>query len=190
MRQHLFRMHEAVLRSAPIRPGDRVLYLGSHSAALSAVMADQLAKTGELVGIDFSAQTLQRGEKLLEQSERKNMIFFRLAQPGIPYPDDYFDLVIAFGAYERLPKIDQLLDELWRVVKPEGKVYWHDVSSGLEGFTDRLIQALVFGRKPSRAAQVMAVLKEKLGSYFTIEFSRRWTHTWGKQSCLLVGKKG
>lgn len=189
MRQHLFRMHEAVLRSAPIRPGDRILYVGSHSAALSAVMADRLASTGELVGVDFTFATLNRAERLLEQSERKNMLFLRLAQPAIPFADDYFDLVIAFGAFETLPHGDQVLAELYRVVRPEGKVYWHDVSTGLENFREKLVQFLCFGQRPTRAQRALANLRQKMAAFFAIEFSRRWTHTWGKQSCLLVGKK-
>jgi ubiquinone/menaquinone biosynthesis C-methylase UbiE len=182
-------MHEAVLRSAPIRPGDRILYVGCNSAAFSAGMADQLARSGELVAIDFSYATLQRAERILEQSEHKNMMFMRLTEPAIPFPDQYFDLVIAFGAYERFPMLDRVLDELCRVLKPEGKVYWHDVSTGLEGIRDRIVQALFLGRRPSRAQQALTAVKQKMSAYFTIEFHRRWTHTWGKQSCLLVGKK-
>ena len=189
MRHHLFRMHEAVLRSAPIRPGDRVLYVGTNSAGLSAVMADQLAKSGELVGIDFSFATLARAEKLLEQSELKNMLFFRLPDVAVPYPDDYFDLVIAFGTYDRFPKVDRVLDELHRVLRPDGRLYWHDVNTGLEGAWDKLVQALFFGRRPSRAQQALNQLKNRMSRHITIEFSRRWTHTWGKQSCLLVGRK-
>lgn len=193
MRHHLYRMHEAVLRSAPIRPGDRILYVGCNSAAFSAGMADQLARSGELVAIDFSHATLTRAERILERSELKNMMFMRLTEPAIPFPDDYFDLVIAFGAYERFEHLDRTLDELWRVIKPEGKVYWHDVSTGLEGFLDRLVQVvsplMFWGRRPSRAQAALTAVKNKMSAYFTIEFHRRWTHTWGKQSCLLVGKK-
>jgi ubiquinone/menaquinone biosynthesis C-methylase UbiE len=141
------------------------------------------------VGIDFSFSTLQRAEKLLEQSELKNMLFFRLPDVAIPYPDDYFDLVIAFGAYEKLPQVERVLDELHRVLRPDGKVYWHDVSTGLEGVWDKLVQSLFLGRRPSRAAAALAQLKARMGARFSIEFSRRWTHTWGKQSCLLVGRK-
>ena len=189
MRHHLLRMHEAVLRSAPIRPGDRILYVGTSSAGLSPAMADQLASSGELVGVDFTFSSVQRAERLLGQSAQKNMLFFRLPEVAIPYPDGYFDLVIAFGAYERLPRVDQVLGELHRVVRPDGKLYWHDVSTGLEGFWDKLVQTLFFGRRPSRAQQAMAHLKHKMGLFFLVEFSRRWTHTWGKQSCLLVGRK-
>lgn len=189
MRHHLYRMHEAVLRSAPIRPGDRILYLGSNNAAFSAGMADQLARSGELVAIDFASNTLLRAEKLIQQAEQKNMLFFKPAQIAIPYPDGYFDLVIAFGSYDRFPQVEPVLDEVRRVLKPEAKVYWHDVSTGLEGLRDRLVQLLFFGRRESRAQAALNEVRATMGSYFTIEFHRRWTHTWGKQSCLLVGRK-
>ena len=116
MRHHLYRMHEAVLRSAPIRPGDRILYLGCNSAAFSAGMADQLARSGELVAVDFSDATLKRAERILARSEMKNAMFFQLAEPGLPFPDQYFDLVIAFGNFERFPMIDRVLEELHRVL--------------------------------------------------------------------------
>ena len=193
MRHHLYRMHEAVLRSAPIRPGDRILYLGCNSAAFSAGMADQLARSGELVAVDFSDATLKRAERILARSEMKNAMFFQLAEPGLPFPDQYFDLVIAFGNFERFPMIDRVLEELHRVLKPEGKVYWHDVGSGLEGLIERAVSMLglsrVLGGRQSRAQRALTTVKAKMGTYFTIEFHRRWTHTWGKQSCLLVGKK-
>jgi hypothetical protein len=75
------------------------------------------------------------------------------------------------------------------VLRPDGKVYWHDISTGLEGAWDKLVQAVFFGRRPSRAQAALAQLKSRMGHHFSIEFSRRWTHTWGKQSCLLVGRK-
>lgn len=189
MRHHLFRMHEAVLRSAPIRPGDRILYLGSNSAALSAVMADQLARGAELVGVDFSFATLQRAEKLLGETQAKNMMFLRLPEPALPFPDGYFDLVIAFGAYDRLPEADRVIEELFRVLRVEGRLYWHDVTNGLETALDSVVRLLLLGRGETSAQASLGRLRRKMEGPFAIEFSRRWTHAWGKQSCLLVGRK-
>ena len=163
--------------------------MGKAGGQFIGYMADQLARSGELVAIDFSYATLQRAEKLMQRAEQKNMMFFRLNQVAIPYPDGYFDLVISFGSYERIPQVDQVLDELFRVLKPEGKVYWHDVSTGLESLRDRFVQLLFFGRRESRAQAALQEVRRKMSNYFTIEFHRRWTHTWGKQSCLLVGRK-
>ncbi|MEB3224162.1 MAG: class I SAM-dependent methyltransferase [Candidatus Sericytochromatia bacterium] len=189
MRHHLHRMHEAVLRSAPIRPGDRILYVGSCNPAFSPGMADQLARSGELVAIDFSAAALQRAERLMQQTSQKNMLFFQLEDVAVPYPNAYFDLVIAFGANEQFPDGDHVLDELGRVLKPEGRLYWHDVGVTAETWGEKLLRWLSLGRRPTRPARSISEIRRRMSRCFTIEFHRRWTHTWGKQSCLLVGRK-
>ena len=189
VRHHLYRKHEAVLRSAPIRPGDRLLDLESNSVAFTAGMADQLACSGELVAIDFASTSLVRAEKLFQQAEQKNTLYFKLVQVAIPYPDGYFVSVIAFGSYDRFPQVEPVLDEVWRVLKPKAKVYRHEVSTDLEGLRDRLAQLLFYGREDSRAQAALNWVPNKMSTYFTIEFHRRWTQAWGKQSCLLVGRK-
>ena len=189
MRHHLHRMHEAVLRSAPIRPGDRILYLGSCNPAFTSGMADQLARSGELVAIDFSMASLQRAERLMQQARQKNMLFFRLNQVAIPYPDAYFDLVIAFGSHDQFPDGDAVMEELGRVLKADGRLYWHDVGPTAESWGARLLRWLSFGRMSAPSVQALGEIRRRMSRSFTIEFHRRWTHTWGKQSCLLVGRK-
>jgi ubiquinone/menaquinone biosynthesis C-methylase UbiE len=152
-------------------------------------MADQLARSGELVAIDFSAVSLQRAERLLQQTASKNLLFFKLDEVAIPYPEAHFDLVIVFGANEQFPEGDHVLDELGRVLKPEGRLYWHDVGSTSEPLWERLLRWLCLGRRPARPTRSIAEIRRKMSRRFTIEFHRRWTHTWGKQSCLLVGRK-
>ncbi|MEB3196286.1 MAG: class I SAM-dependent methyltransferase [Candidatus Sericytochromatia bacterium] len=189
MRHHLHRMHEAVLRSAPIRPGDRILYVGCDRGAFTPAMADQLARSSELVAVDFSQVPLQRVERLMAQVQRKNFLFFRLSQPLIPFADEYFDLVIAYGSQHALPRPDLVLDELDRVLKPEGRLYWHDVDPTAHRPWTRLVNWLFFWRKRPASAQTLSDVRRRMSRYFTIEFYRRWTHTWGRQSCLLVGRK-
>ncbi|MEB3329048.1 MAG: class I SAM-dependent methyltransferase [Candidatus Sericytochromatia bacterium] len=190
MRHHLHRMHEAVLRSAPIRPGDKILYVGSCNPAFTPGLADQLARSGDLVAIDFSAASLPRAERLLQQASQKNMLFFKLDEVAIPYPEAHFDLVIVFGASEQFPDGDHVLDELGRVLKAEGRLYWHDVGRASVSWWERLVRLLSLGRWPARPSRSVAEIRRRMSRSFIIEFHRRWTHTWGKQSCLLVGRKG
>ena len=40
----------------------------------------------------------------------------------IPYPDNYFDKVVSFGALEHISNFKNVMEEIWRIVKPNGKV--------------------------------------------------------------------
>jgi ubiquinone/menaquinone biosynthesis C-methylase UbiE len=179
-------MHEAVLRSAPIRPDDRILYVGCDSGAFTSEMVEQLARSRQLVAIDFSASPLARVERLIQQAKRKNLLFLQLRHDDIPFPDAYFDLVIAFGSRTRLPEPDRIIDEMGRVLKQDGRIYWHDVGPGRwKNFLHWLHSRLWWKRNDNSWTDV----RTRMTRSFTIEFYRRWTHTWGKQSCLLVGRK-
>lgn len=187
MRHHLHRMHEAVLRSAPIRPSDRILYVGCDSAAFTPEMVEQLARSRQLVAIDFSTTALSKAERLIQAAPRKNMLFFKLPHEHVPFPDEHFDLVIAYGSRSQLPHPDRILEELGRVLKSDGRIYWHDVGPGrLKSFAHWL-RARLWWQRSSHPS--WTDIRLRMNRTFTIEFYRRWTHAWGKQSCLLVGRK-
>ena len=40
----------------------------------------------------------------------------------LPFSDNYFDMCYEIGALHHNPSMKQILDELWRVTKPEGKI--------------------------------------------------------------------
>lgn len=186
MRHPLHRMHEAVLRSAPIRPSDRILYVGCNSDAFTPEMVEQLARSRQLVAIDFSVSTLAKAERLIQSAPKKNVLFFKLPDERIPFPEGHFDLVIAYGSRFQLPEPDRVLAELGRVLKSDGRIYWHDVSPGR--FTSLLhwLGSQLWRRQPNHR---WTDIRMGMTQSFTLEFYRRWTHAWGKQSCLLVGRK-
>lgn len=180
-------MHEAVLRSAPIRPGDKILYVGCDSEAFTPEMVEQLGRSRQLVAVDLASTPLARAERLMQIAPRKNMLFLKLPNEQVPFPDGYFDMVIAFGSRTRLSHTEAILDELGRVLKSDGRIYWHDVGPGrLKSLWHHLFSLFHRQTKASRWEDMRGPMTRA----FTIEFYRRWTHTWGKQSCLLVGRKG
>jgi ubiquinone/menaquinone biosynthesis C-methylase UbiE len=40
----------------------------------------------------------------------------------LPFPDGYFDCVYSFGVLHHIPEIDKVISEVYRVLKPRGKV--------------------------------------------------------------------
>ena len=40
----------------------------------------------------------------------------------IPYPDNYFDKIVSFGALEHIGNFKNVMEEIWRVAKPKAKV--------------------------------------------------------------------
>jgi SAM-dependent methyltransferase len=62
-----------------------------------------------------------------------NVVKADLAVEGIPFPDDYFDYVTAHDFLEHIPRLIyaparrysfvEIMNEIWRVLKPDGKLY-------------------------------------------------------------------
>ncbi len=91
---------------------------GDWSIALSSAVGEE----GNVVGLDFSQNMLSIGEKKIEEQEIENITFTHGDAMNLPYENDSFDYVtIGFGL-RNVPDYDQVLKEMYRVVKPGGKV--------------------------------------------------------------------
>lgn len=70
----------------------------------------------EVVGIDASYA-------LLEEA-RKYMLVVNADAEKLPFQDNSFDYVMAFMVLHIMPDLDAALREIYRVLRPEGKLYW------------------------------------------------------------------
>ena len=85
-------------------------------------MANAVGQNGKVIGLDFSKNMLQVAEEKKEQNELEHLEFIHGNAMDLPFPDESFDYVtIGFGL-RNVPDYDQVLREMYRVVKPGGKV--------------------------------------------------------------------
>ncbi|KFN92289.1 2-heptaprenyl-1,4-naphthoquinone methyltransferase [Tetragenococcus muriaticus 3MR10-3] len=86
-------------------------------------LAKTVGSTGKVVGLDFSKNMLEIANKKIKQAKvDKQTTLIQGDAMALPFEDNTFDLVsIGFGL-RNVPDASQVLEEMKRVVKPEGMV--------------------------------------------------------------------
>jgi arsenite methyltransferase len=143
---------EAVVRRACIldalalKPGDRVLDVGSgpgHQVAqLSAVVGD----AGRVEGVDPAEDAIEIARSRCATLD--NVRFHVGNASRLPYDDSTFDAVMSSQVFEYLDDVPCALAEVRRVLKPRGRVLIHDTDWGT---------ALWHSSHPDRTARIMRV---------------------------------
>jgi ubiquinone/menaquinone biosynthesis C-methylase UbiE len=104
--------------------GARVLDVGCGSGASVLPAAQAVGPSGFVTGVDLSARLLDRARaKAKAKARGLANIEFRLADmTSLGYPDDRFDAVISVFSIFFVPDMEGLIRELWRMVRPGGKL--------------------------------------------------------------------
>ncbi len=102
----------AMVREAGIGPGDRVLDVGAGTGRSLAEVRRAVGPGGLAVGVDFTEAMLRRavGVRVLADAL------------VLPFPDSVFDAVVSAFVLRDVADQRRMLEEMARVVKPEGRV--------------------------------------------------------------------
>ncbi len=116
------------LRHAGLKTGERVLDVGCGTGVLTRLAASAVGSAGHVIGIDPSAKmiAIAKQNALTEGSRAE----FRLAViEALPFDDNSFDCVLSSAMLHHLPPDlkDKGLLEVWRVLKPGGRLVLVDV---------------------------------------------------------------
>lgn len=100
-----------MLRLLGVRPGHKVLDVGSGSGWTTAILAELVGPTGSVLGLERIPQVMEFGRANLERSERP-WTAIRLASRGVlGAPDEApFDRILVSAEADRFP--DALADQL------------------------------------------------------------------------------
>jgi ubiquinone/menaquinone biosynthesis C-methylase UbiE len=84
-----------------------------------------LARKGAYaVGLDFSRAALKIGrERSLKFEEESQAAFVQGDAHALPFPDDYFDLIVSCETIEHLPMPEKGVSEFHRVTRPGGSLF-------------------------------------------------------------------
>ena len=113
-----------------LQEGERVLDVGCGTGALSILAKLAVGETGIVEGMDIAPKMVRKAH---EKARKVNLkIGFKAASiDEMPYPDEYFDVVISSMMFHHLPvEIKQKgLKEIYRVLKKEGRFFLSDFCS-------------------------------------------------------------
>lgn len=76
-------------------------------------------KTGCLINLDIDAEGLERGQK---QWNRQNIVRYLGSIEKNGFMDGFFDRVICCSVLEHITNHEEILRELWRVLRPKGRL--------------------------------------------------------------------
>jgi arsenite methyltransferase len=108
---------------AKIRPGDKVLDVGSGLGIDSFIACSATGPDGQVIGIDISAKEVKHAQSRAEERGlSSNLYFHRADMETIPLPDDSVDVIISNGAFCLAPNKRKAFAELFRVLKPGGRI--------------------------------------------------------------------
>ncbi len=106
----------------PVNEDDAVLDIGCGAGVDTIFAAMMTSPSGKAVGIDVSAEMLSRAKTNLSLTEIKNVTFQEASAENLPFPGEYFDLVISNGAFNLIPHKIEAISEVFRVLKPGGRI--------------------------------------------------------------------
>jgi len=130
------------LKRLNVARGETVLEVGFGTGHCLRQMAEAVGEEGKVYGIDISSGMLAISRRRLERAGLWNRVELTCDDATkMPYTDDKFDAVFTSFALELfdLPEIPQVLSEIKRVLKPNGRI--GVVSMSKEGGTSILVRS-------------------------------------------------
>ncbi len=105
-----------------LHPGASVLDVACGTGASALPAAEAVGPTGWVIGVDLADHLLARGREKAKQQGLANIEFLQADMTELGYPDAHFDAVICVFAVFFVPNMKSLVAELWRMVRPGGKL--------------------------------------------------------------------
>jgi ubiquinone/menaquinone biosynthesis C-methylase UbiE len=113
-----------------LRPGERVVDVGSGAGMDSLIAATVVGPEGRVVGVEMTPEMLERAQRVAQRVGLTNVEF----RPGIaeelPVEDGWADVVIANGVLNLVADKRRAFDEIWRVLRPGGVLQFADIATG------------------------------------------------------------
>jgi arsenite methyltransferase len=124
---------------AALRPGERVLDLGSGSGTDAFAAAHLVGQFGRVVGVDFTLEQLEKARRLATATGLDRLVeFWEGRIEMLPMADAAFDCVISNGVINLSAGKARVFAEATRVLRPGGRLAVADIVSEQQ-LTDAII---------------------------------------------------
>ena len=107
--------------------GEHVVDVGSGGGIDSLIAAHMVGPTGRVVGIEMTPAMLEKARAAAAESGVDNVEFREAYMEELPVPDGWADVVISNGALNLTPDKRKALGEIFRVLRPGGRLQIGDI---------------------------------------------------------------
>jgi ubiquinone/menaquinone biosynthesis C-methylase UbiE len=111
-----------MLEAARLKPGDQVLDIAAGTGDQGRVAARLVGSEGGVLATDISSEMLAVAARLAQQEGLDNITTRVMRAEQLELPDNSYDAAISRLGLMLMPERQQALAELWRVLKPGGRL--------------------------------------------------------------------
>ena len=113
-----------------LQPGERVVDVGSGAGFDSFIAAGQVGDTGRVVGVDMTAEMLEKSRATAEALGYAHVTFREGLAEQLPVTDGWADAVISNGVINLCADKQAVFSEIHRVLRPGGWLQFADIANG------------------------------------------------------------
>ena len=111
-----------VLDRVGIQPGERVLELGPGPGAFTVDAAQRTGSEGRIIAVDIQPEMIARVEERVREANLTNVETHVAGAYELPLESESIDRAFLVTVLPEIPDQNRALDELWRVIKPGGRL--------------------------------------------------------------------
>ncbi len=108
-------------------PGQTVLDLGCGAGFDSLLAARRVGPSGKVMGVDMTFEMIAKARSNAESLSVINIELLLGEVEALPLADSSVDLVISNGVFNLCPEKPRVLSEVFRVLKPNGRLQMADI---------------------------------------------------------------
>jgi ubiquinone/menaquinone biosynthesis C-methylase UbiE len=103
-------------------PGSTLLDVGTGTGVIALQATAWVGPEGRVVGSDIAAAMVSLARQAAAEQGATNVTFCRMDAEQLGFPDASFDTVTCALSLFQFPNMDRALAEMWRVLKPGGRL--------------------------------------------------------------------
>jgi len=113
-----------------LKPGERVVDLGSGAGFDCFIAAHKVGATGHVIGVDMTQEMLAKSRSTAARMHLGNVEFREGILEALPLEDAWADVVICNGVINLCADKRQVFGEIDRVLRPGGYLQFADIANG------------------------------------------------------------